>query len=226
LSTTSVSLIAGNYIKFGSATDTTAAVYLIASVNGTALTLASPYVNPSVSLGTAISGLTTGFATGATITAANAGIRVTECFNVFNGISVQEPYPNKILNISCNVNLSGTVVQNNQIVARSYTAAAGTTTTGVYTEGNGTYAQVFKAELTAAGYSGFINRTFLPDNFPLYSVSGSSYGIFGLTFNAPAKDYTAQGFKFGEVQDALIALSNTGGSQRTDLVSILSSTNW
>jgi hypothetical protein len=227
LSVTSVDLVNGAYIKFGSATATTSAVYQIVSGGGTTtLTLASPYVNPSVSLGTAISGLTTGFATGATIAAANAGIRVTECFNMFNGSSVQEPYPNKIMNISCNINLSGTVVQNNQIVTRSYTAAGGGTTTGIYTEGNGTYAQVFKAELTAAGYIGFINRTFLPDNFPLYSVSTATYGIFGLSFSAPAKDYTAQNFKFGELQDALIALSNTGGTQQSTLATVLASTNW
>jgi len=226
LSTTSVDIVAGVYLRLGAATGNTYAVYKVASVSGTAVELASPYVNPSVAIGTSIAALTTGFVAGATVDGAAAGIRVTECFNMFNGISVQEPQPNKIMNISCNVNLSGTVVQNNQLVARAYTAAAGTVTTGVYTEGNGTYAQVFKAELTAAGYSGFINRTFLPDNFPLYSVSTSTYGIFGLSFNAPAKDYTAQNFKFAEAQDALIALSNTGGTQQSTLATVLSSTNW
>ncbi len=83
-----------------------------------------------------------------------------------------------------------------------------------------TYAQVFKAELTAAGYIGFINRTFLPDNFPLYTVNGTNYVTLGLTFNAPAKDYTAQNFKFGEIQDALLAITS-GASQITDLNTIL-----
>lgn len=236
LSTSSVDIVPGVFIKFGAATGTTLAVYEVATVSGTAVTLSSPYVNANAALGTTISGLTTGFATAATVNAARTGIRVTEFGNMFNGIQVQEPQPNKILNVSCNVNLSGTPVQNNQLVARAYTTSAGTIATGTnpalpgqllpYTEGNGTYAQVFKAELTAAGYIGFINRTFLPDNFPLYSVSTSTYGIFGLSFNAPAKDYTAQNFKFAEAQDALIALSNTGGSQQSTLATVLSSTNW
>lgn len=226
LSASSVDIVPGVFIKFGAATGTTLAVYEVATVSGTAVTLSSPYVNANAALGTTISGLTTGFATAATVNAARTGIRVTEFGNMFNGIQVQEPQPNKILNVSCNVNLSGTPVQNNQLVTRAYTAAAGTITTGIYTEGNGTYAQVFKAELTAAGYIGFINRTFLPDNFPLYSVSTSTYGIFGLSFNAPAKDYTAQNFKFAEAQDALIALSNTGGTQQSTLATVLSSTNW
>jgi len=214
------------YLRLGAATGNTYAVYKVASVSGTAVELASPYVNPSVAIGTSIAALTTGFVAGATVDGAAAGIRVTECFNMFNGISVQEPQPNKIMNISCNVNLSGTVVQNNQLVARAYTAAAGTVTTGVYTEGNGTYAQVFKAELTAAGYSGFINRTFLPDNFPLYSVSGTTYNMMGLTFGAPAKDYTAQNFRFAEIQDALIALDVVTGTQYSTLNTIFSSTTW
>lgn len=226
LSASSVDIVPGVFIKFGAATGTTLAVYEVATVSGTAVTLSSPYVNANAALGTTISGLTTGFATAATVNAARTGIRVTEFGNMFNGIQVQEPQPNKILNVSCNVNLSGTPVQNNQLVSRAYTAAAGTITSGIYTEGNGTYAQVFKAELTAAGYIGFINRTFLPDNFPLYSVSTSTYGIFGLSFNAPAKDYTAQNFKFAEAQDALIALSNTGGTQQSTLATVLSSTNW
>lgn len=226
LSTTSVDIVAGVYLRLGAATGNTYAVYKVASVSGTAVELASPYVNPSVAVGTSIAALTTGFVAGATVDGAAAGIRVTECFNMFNGISVQEPQPNKIMNISCNVNLSGTVVQNNQLVARAYTAAAGTVTTGVYTEGNGTYAQVFKAELTAAGYSGFINRTFLPDNFPLYSVSGTTYNMMGLTFGAPAKDYTAQNFRFAEIQDALIALDVVTGTQYSTLNTIFSSTTW
>jgi hypothetical protein len=133
--------------------------------------------------------------------------------------------PNKILNVSCNVNLSGAPVQNNQVVTRSYTAAAGTIATGVYTEGNGTYPQVFKKELVAAGYSGFINRIFLPDNFPLYSVSGTNYVTLGLQYGTSVPDYTAQGYKAGETLSAIIAVP-TGSSQATTLNTILSSTAW
>ncbi len=222
---------AGSYVAIGSTTSTLAAVYKIEAVSGTTgaytLTLSSPYVNANAALGASLTSVA--IVTLAAPTASSkTGIRITEFGNMFNGIAVQEPQPNKILNVSCNVNLSGTPVQNNQLVAREYTGSNGAVTSGaaVYTEGNGTYAQVFKAELTAAGYSGFINRTFLPDNFPLYSVSTATYGIFGLSFNAPAKDYTAQNFKFGELQDALIALSNTAGTQQSTLATVLSSTNW
>jgi hypothetical protein len=252
-----------------------------------------------LSVGATLTSLTTGFVVGATVVAANAGIRVTETGNTFNGSNVLEPMPNKILNVSCNVNLSGTPVQNNQVVAKAFTSAAGTvaatyvsaagaTSTGTtvtvtstagliegmavsvtagvgafeagstvisivnatsfivsatpttalsggasvvtgllptYTEGNGTYPQVFKKELTAAGYSGFINRIFLPDNFPLYSVSGTNYVTLGLQYGTSVPDYTAQGYKAGETLSAILAVP-TGSSQATTLNTILSSTAW
>ena len=299
LSTTSTSIIAGVYIKFGSATATTAAIYKVLAVSGTTVTLEYPYVNSSIAVGATLSGLVTGFVAGATVVAANAGIRVTETGNTFNGSNVLEPMPNKILNVSCNVNLSGAPVQNNQVVAKAFTSAIGTVATtyvsaagatssgaivtvgstvglfegmavsvtagtgafaagsvvtfiinatqfvvsptpttalsggasvvtGIlptYTEGNGTYPQVFKKELTAAGYSGFINRIFLPDNFPLYSVSGVKYVTIGLQYGTSVPDYTAQGYKAGETLSAIIAVE-LGGAQAGDLSTILSSTNW
>jgi hypothetical protein len=225
LDTTSTSIVAGVYLRFGAASGNTYAIYKVASVSGTTVTLEYPYVNSMLSVGATLTGLTTGFVVPATVIAANAGIRVTETGNTFNGSNVLEPMPNKILNVSCNVNLSGAPVQNNQVVTRAYTAAAGTITTGVYTEGNGTYPQVFKKELVAAGYSGFINRIFLPDNFPLYSVSGTSYVTLGLQYGTSVPDYTAQGYKAGETLSAIIAVP-TGSSQATTLNTILASTAW
>jgi hypothetical protein len=227
LNTSSTSIVAGVYLRLGAASGNTYAIYKVASVDGagTTVTLEYPYVNSMLSVGATLTGLTTGFVVGATVVAANAGIRVTETGNTFNGSNVLEPMPNKILNVSCNVNLSGAPVQNNQVVTRAYTAAAGTITTGVYTEGNGTYPQVFKKELVAAGYSGFINRIFLPDNFPLYSVSGTNYVTLGLQYGTSVPDYTAQGYKAGETLSAIIAVP-TGSSQATTLNTILSSTAW
>ena len=216
-----------SFIALGSTTAKEAAVYKIVAVSGSTgaytLTLDSPYVNPSVAIGTAITNvpIVTLAAPGTT----KAGIRVTEFGNIFNGSNVLESQPNKILNISCNVNLSGTVRQDNKVVARSYPAANGTITTGVYTEGNGTYPQVFKKELVAAGYSGFVNRIFLPDNYPLYSVSTTNYVTLGLQYGTSVQDYTAQGFKAGETLSAIIAVP-TGSSQATTLNTILASTNW
>lgn len=221
----SVDLVIGSWLRFGAATGTTYAIYQIADVSGTTVTLTKPYVNSMLTVGTSVSGLTSGFVINATVVAANAGVRVTETGNIFNGSSVLEPMPNKILNVSCNVNLSGAPVQNNQVVTKAYTAAAGTITTGVYTEGNGTYPQVFKKELVAAGYSGFMNRIFLPDNFPLYSVSTTSYVTLGLQYGTSVQDYTAQGFKAGETLSAILAVP-TGSSQATTLNTILASTNW
>jgi hypothetical protein len=203
------------------------------------------------------------------------------------------------MNVSCNVNLSGTPVQNNQVVAKAFTSsigtvattyvsAAGATSSGVvvtvgstvgifegmavsvtagtgafavgtkvsgiinattfvvdltpttalsggasvvtgilptYTEGNGTYPQIFKKELTAAGYSGFTNRIFLPDNFPLYSVSGTNYITIGLQYGTSVTDYTAQGYKAGETLSAILALPNLA-SQAGTLSTILFSSNW
>lgn len=220
LSGTSVSIVPGVYMRFGAANDTTYALYKVVSVSGTAVTLDSPYVNPNIAIGASITGLTTGFV--ASVGSANCGIRITEFGNVFNGSNVLEPQPNKIMNVSCSMNLSGTPVQNNQIVARSYTAAAGTTTTGVYTEGSGTYPQIFKSELFAAGYGGFINRSFLPDRFPLYANSANTYTTLGIQYFAPAKDYTAQGFVAGDTLDLLIALGSATGTQYSTLNTIFS----
>jgi hypothetical protein len=223
LSVSSVSVVAGDYIKFGSATATTAAIYRVKSVATTAVVLETPYVNAQVALGTSISGLVTGSATAATVNAATAGIRVTEYGNRFNGSQVLEPQYNIIMNLACSVNLSGTPMQNNQTVAKVYTAAAGTVTTGVYTEGAGTYSQIFKKELWAAGYSGFGNRSFLPDNFPIYSVSGTNYATIGLEYMALVKDYSAQGFHAGETMDAILA-ATSGAAQLTTLATILNNT--
>lgn len=214
----------GDYLRVGSATATTAPIYRVATVSGTAVTLDTPYVNSMLTVGTTIASVALGYVTAANATSGNAGIRVTETGNIFNGSSVLEPMPNKILNVSCNVNLSGAPVQNNQVVTKTYTAANGTITTGVYTEGNGTYPQVFKKELTAAGYSGFINRIFLPDNFPLYSVSGTNYVTIGLQYGTSVTDYTAQGYKAGETLSAIIAAPPSG--QIFALNTILSSTTW
>lgn len=223
LSVSSVSVVAGDYIKFGSATATTAAIYRVKSVATTAVVLETPYVNAQVALGTSIAGLVTGSATAATVNAATAGIRVTEYGNRFNGSQVLEPQYNIIMNLACSVNLSGTPMQNNQTVTKTYTAAAGTVTTGVYTEGAGTYSQIFKKELWAAGYSGFGNRSFLPDNFPIYSVSGTNYATIGLEYMALVKDYSAQGFHAGETMDAILA-ATSGASQLTTLATILNNT--
>ena len=301
---TSTSLIIGSWLRFGADSGNTYAIYQIADVNGAIVTLTKPYVNSMLALGASITGLTSGFVINATVVAANAGIRVTETGNTFNGSNVLEPMPNKILNVSCNVNLSGAPVQNNQVVAKAFTSAAGTiaanyvsaagatgtistvvvtvtSTTGLvegmvvsvtagtgafatgtrvtaiisttqflvsipivtalaggasvvtgtlptYTEGNGTYPQVFKKELTAAGYSGFINRIFLPDNFPLYSVSGNKYITIGLQYGTSVTDFTAQGYKAGETLSAILAVPNptSSSNQATDLATILASTNW
>ena len=224
LSASSGSVVPGVYLRFGSSMSaTTIALYKVLAVSGTTVTLDSPYVNSQIAIGASIAGLAVAFV--ATVGAANCGIRVTEFGNTFNGSNVLEPMPNKILNVSCNVNLSGTPVQNNQIVAKDYTSSTGAPVSGTYTEGNGTYPQVFKKELTAAGYGGFINRIFLPDNFPLYSVSNATYDTIGLQYGTSVTDYTAQGYKAGETLSAIIA-TPTGSAQAASLVTILSSANW
>jgi hypothetical protein len=217
--------VVGDFIRVGDATAKTASVYKIASISGTAVVLDNPYMNSELAIGVSIATVALGYITAAAYAAATAGIRVVETGNIFNGSSVLEPQTNKILSVACNINASGTPVQNNGVVARAYMTAAGAVTTGVYTEGAGTYPQVFKKELTAAGYAGFINRTFLPDNFPLYSISGTNYVTLGLQYNAPAKDFTGQGFQFGQSLSAIVAIP-TGASQITTLNTILASANW
>jgi hypothetical protein len=220
-----IAAVAGDYIKFGATTATTAAIYKIKSVSGVDVVLETPYVNAQVVLGTTIAGLATGFATAATINAATAGIRVTEYGNRFNGSQVLEPQYNLIMNVSCSVNLSGSPMQNNQTVAKVYTAAAGTpATAAIYNEGTGTYSQIFKKELWAAGYSGFTNRSFIPDNFPIYSVDGVSYGTIGFEYMTNVQDYTAQGFHAGQTLSAILAFPNAG-TLYTGLNAVLNTTN-
>jgi len=222
LSVASASVIAGDYIKFGSATATTAAIYRVKSVATTAVVLETPYVNAQVALGTSISGLVTGYATAVQVNGTTAGIRVTEYGNRFNGSQVLEPQYNIIMNLACSVNLSGTPMQNNQTVAKSYTIASGATASFVYTEGAGTYSQIFKKELWAVGYSGFTNRSFLPDNFPIYSVAGTNYSTVGIQYTAFVNDYTAQGFIAGESMNAILAVP--ASVQFTALADILNNT--
>jgi len=223
LSVASASVIAGDYIKFGSAAATTSAIYRVKSVATTAVELETPYVNTQIALGASIAGLVTGYATAVQVNGATAGVRVTEYGNRFNGSNVLEPQYNIIMNLACSVNLSGTPMQNNQTVAKSYTIASGATASFVYTEGVGTYSQVFKKELWAAGYSGYANRSFLPDNFPIYSVAGTNYATIGLEYMVLVKDYTAQGFHAGETMDAILAVTS-GAAQFTTLGLILNST--
>ncbi len=78
LSTTSTSMVIGSWLRFGADNGTTYAIYQIADVNGTTVTLTKPYVNSLLAVGATISGLTTGFVINSTVVAANAGIRVTE----------------------------------------------------------------------------------------------------------------------------------------------------
>ena len=209
LSTTSVDLVNDAYIKIGAAATKTYAIYQIASGGTTAtLTLTTPYVNPSIAIGASIAGLTTGFASAATIAAGVTGVRVTECYNIFNGSNVLEPLTNKIISIATTANLYGTPIQNNGSVAKSYTAAAGTVSSGVATQGVGTYTQVFKEELWAAGEIGFTNRIWFPENFPFYSVSGTTYDCWTLRVSQPFEDMTAQSFHRGSYGEVFIALAH------------------
>jgi hypothetical protein len=214
------------WVALGSTTATTAPVYKIIAVSGSSgaytLTLDQPYYNTQIALGSSITSLpivTLGAVTGA------SGVRIVEFGNRFNGGTYLEAQPNLIMNVSASGNLSGVVVQNNQTVARSYIAAAGTVTSGIYTEGLGTSAQIFKKELTADGYIGFQNRTFIPDNFPIYTVAASTYNTIGLQFKNIPNDYTATGVSAGDTQEAILAIA-VGTNQYADLVTILSSTNW
>lgn len=207
LNTPSVSLVNGAYIKIGSANGTTYSNYQIASGGTTAtLTLTTPYVNPSIAIGASIAGLTTGVATAATVATAVTGVRVTECYNIFNGSNVLEPLTNKTISVATTANLYGTPIQNNGSVAKSYTAADGTVSSGVATQGVGTYTQVFKEELWAAGEIGFTNRIWFPENFPFYSVSGTTYDCWTLRVSQPFEDMTAQSFQRGSYGEVFIAL--------------------
>ena len=220
LDATPASIIAGCYIRIDGS-GTTSAIYKVKSVDGDAIVLETPYLNTQIALGATLTTLDVYFATNATVVAGKAGLRVTEYGNRFNGSAVLEPQANLIMNIACSVNLSGTPMMNNQTVAKAYTNSNGGTNTAVYTEGTGTYGQIFKKELWAAGYSGFINRAFLPDNFPIYTVAGIQYTTFGLEYTTSVKDYTAQGFKAGETLDAIIAVE-WDTAQESTIATVLS----
>lgn len=219
-------VVAGSYLRIGHATAKTVPVYKVKNVlSATSIQLETPYLNAQQALGTSTASVAAGWVIGDTVTAAVAGIRVTEFGNRFNGSTVLEAQPNTIMNVSCSSNLSGTPVINNQTVTRAYMASTGAVTTGIYTEGVGTAPQIFKKELWAAGYSGFGNRSFLPDNFPIYTVESSTYNTIGLQFKNVPNDYTATGISAGDTQEAILAIA-AGSNQYANLVTILSSTNW
>lgn len=221
LSVSSTDAVVGNWLRIGSATVKTLPVYQIVEViSATQVRLATPYYNASSALGTSTAAVVIGFATNATVAAAAAGIRVTEWGNVFNGSSILEAYPNKTLSVAVFGNASGTPFFGNGTVAKSYLAANGTITSGVYTEGAGTFPQIRKKELVAAGYQGWINRTFIPDAFPLYSVAGTNYVTLGLEYRALTKDFSGDNKVVGEILNAIIAIPS-GASQITDLNTIL-----
>lgn len=225
LSATSVDIVAGAWIKIGAAVTTTYPVYKVKSVSSTTVTLEAPYLNAQQALGTSTAGLTTGFATNATIVAAAAGIRFVEFGNRFQGATYLETQPNLIMNVAVSGLLAGTVMQNNSTVAKSYIGSAGTVTSGIYSEGVGTSAQIFKKELVVASYSGFVNRLDIPAAFPFYTVAGTAYRTFGLQYRNTVNDYTATGISAGDTQEAIIAVVS-GASQATSLATILSSANW
>lgn len=218
-------VVAGTYLRIGHASTKTVPIYKVKSISSTTVELETPYLNAQQALGTSTASVAAGWVIGATVTAAVAGIRVTEFGNRFNGSTVLEAQPNTIMNVSCSSNLSGTPVINNQTVTRAYMASTGAVTTGIYTEGVGTAPQIFKKELWAAGYSGFGNRSFLPDNFPIYTVESSTYNTIGLQFKNVPNDYTATGISAGDTQEAILAIA-AGSNQYADLVTILSSANW
>ena len=117
-----------------------------------------------------------------------------------------EPLTNKIISVACTANLYGTPTQNNGSVAKSYTAAAGTVSSAVATQGVGTYPQVYKEELWAAGEIGFTNRIWFPEAFPLYTVSTSTYDCWTLKLSDIFDDMTAQSFRRGSYSELFIAL--------------------
>ena len=208
LSATSVDIVAGVWLRLGNATTKTYAVYQVASVASTAVTLTMPYQNALLAVGASVASLVTGFAANATIVAAVSGVRITEWNNIFNGSNVLEPLTNKVLSVATTANLYGTQIQNNSSVAKSYTVAAGTISSAVAKQGNGTYAQVFKEELWAAGEIGFTNRIWFPEPFPTYAVSTTTYDCWTLQVDQKFEDMTAQSFSrksFGEVFIALTA---------------------
>lgn len=219
-------IVAGSYLRIGHATTKTVPIYKVKAVlSTTSIQLETPYVNAQQVLGTITASVAAGWVIASTVTAAVAGIRVTEFGNRFNGSTVLEAQPNTVMNVTCSSNLSGTPVINNQTVARSYMASTGAVTSGIYTEGAGTAPQIFKKELWADGYSGFGNRSFLPDNFPIYTVASSTYDTIGLQFRNTTMDYTGSGVLGGDFQEAILAVT-AGASQFTTLGTILGGTNW
>lgn len=217
--TGTLNVVSGGYIRIGHATTKTVPLYKVltgcstTSAGPITITLEQPYLNAQQALGTVTAGLAVGYI--AALTGVAAGIRLVEFGNRFIGSTYLEAQPNLIMSASVSGNLAGTVMQNNSSVTKSYMGSAGTVTTGIYNEGAGTYSQIFKKELVAAGYRGFTNRLDLPYAFPFYSVSGTTYDTFGVQFKNVVPDYTATGIAAGDTQEILIALAEGSNSDTT-----------
>ncbi len=199
---------AGDYLRVGHATSTTAPVYKVLSISGTAVVLDKPYVNPQLAIGASVASVALGYiAAAGGIATAVSGVRVTEWNNIFNGSNVLETLPNKSMSVATTANLYGTPISNNGTVAKVYTSSTGApASAAVATQGVGTSYQVFKEELWAAGEIGFVNRIWFPENFPLYTAAATTYDCWTLRVNQTFEDQTAQSFKRGSYGEVFIAL--------------------
>jgi len=190
-------LTAGQYLRVGHATTTTLAVYKIATVvSTTALILDAPYVNPSVAIGASVSSVALGLLDATPDASDLAGVRLTAFGNWFDGTTFKELQPNTSIAAGVSGNALGTVVVHNGTTARSYLAAAGTITSGVYSMGYGVGYQAQKQELEAQGFQGNMNRSWLPYPVQLFASATSNYDGYAVTYksfpNSGANDGNAK----------------------------------
>jgi len=201
-------LVAGDYVRIGSATVTTFPVYKVVSVSGSSIVLDAPYVNAAVAVGTTISGLAAGELSATPTT--SGGVRLTSFGNWFNGSAFKELYPN--YSIAAGVNGTGPVgtpIVHNGVVAQSYLTAAGGITTGVATVGYGQGWQAQKQEFESQGYIGNTNRSWLPYPVQYYASATSTYSGFTVKYRSSAADASNTGYG-REEDNELIVFGLTG----------------
>jgi len=231
-------IAAGGFLRIGVGTAGSGAaktfpVYKVVSVGtrsgaNTPIILDAPYVNASVALGTAITGIATGYlgtgGTLATLTSATlAGVRLTSFGNWFNGSAFKELYPN--FSIAAGVSGTGpigTPVVHNGVTPQSYLTPSNGITSGVARVGYGVGWQVQKQEYEAQGFQGNTNRSWLPYPVQYFASATSNYDGFAFNYRSfPTSGGANDGNYKSEIHEGVIFVITGGSSPLSTVQTIL-----
>lgn len=206
-------LSVGSFIRVGNATALTAPVYRIAAMpSATSMILDAPYVNSSLAIGATIATVALGRLDAAPDVSDLAGVRVVAFGNWFDGSTFKERTPNTSIAVGVSGNALGTVIAHNGNTAQSYLGANGAVTSGLFSIGYGINYQAQKQELTAQGFQGNTNRSFLPYPVQLFASPTALYDGYSVIYRSFPNSGAEDGNAKQEIHSLQIFCVNAGGS--------------